>query len=103
MTSTSDLVDLVGHHDGVLLGDLLPGRRLVVEGALVRVRVAVRGAEGPAAAALEPSQTHLLAAAQAPVARRLWVWGLLLLLCRCFFCLLVVYYGFGSGGGGSIV
>ena len=79
----SDLVDLLGHHDGVLLGDLLPGRRLVVEGALVGVRVAVHGAEGPAAAALEPSQPDLLAAGQASVAR--WLWGLLL------HCLLVVY------------
>jgi len=63
--------DLGGAHDGVLPGDGVPADGLVVEAAVVAVRVAVRAAEELPAAAPEPRQPDALPAALAPVDGRL--------------------------------
>jgi len=84
-----DLVYLLGHHNWILLGYLLPCHLLIVKGALVGVGVAVRGAEGAPATAEEAGQPDLLAASQTPVAG--WLWGLLL-------CLLLSHNFSGSSG-----
>jgi len=59
--------DLGGAHDGVLPGDGVPADGLVVEAAVVAVRVAVRAAEELPAAAPEPREPDALPAALAPV------------------------------------
>ena len=48
-----DLLDLVGHDDGVGLPDLLGPKLLVVERALVLITVTVHWTEEPSTAALE--------------------------------------------------
>lgn len=63
--------DLGGAHDGVVPGDGVPGDSLVVEGAVVAVRVAVRAAEELPAAAAEAREPDALPAALAPVDGRL--------------------------------
>lgn len=62
--------DLGGADDGVLPGDGVPRRRLVVEAAVVAVGVPVRAAVELAAAAPEPGQAHPPPAAVASVDRR---------------------------------
>lgn len=47
-------LDLIGDHDGILLADLGGSLRLVVVGAVVLVRVAMKSTEQVPTAAVEP-------------------------------------------------
>jgi len=67
LLSCSNLGDLVGDDDRVVLGDPLAAGAFVVVAAGVLLRVPVRAAEGFPAAAPEPQQAHFLAARRAPV------------------------------------
>lgn len=66
----SDLVHLVRFDDGISLGNGISSSSLVIISATVLIRVAVQGAEGVAAAALEPREPHSFLAQEAPVCLR---------------------------------
>lgn len=78
----SYLVYLLRHHDGVVAPDLLRAQLPVVERAVVLVAVPVHGAEQPAAAALEPCKSNLLAADGASVLLFLVLAGVLVVRVR---------------------
>lgn len=64
-----DLNDLGGSNDRIGLGDLLPSGGFVVEGAVMRVGVAVAGAEEIAAPAAKSGETNSFHAAGTPNAQ----------------------------------
>lgn len=86
----SNPIDLVGLHDGIRPGNLIPAWFLIVEGAVVPVGVAMHRAESLPAAAIEAGKSNALPAEIAAVCgllNRIFGWGARL---RIFFDLLLL-------------